>query len=117
MKEYGNGILLSLGIAVLLIVINAEVYHGVMTLNLPLVFLALHVLAYRHYLLQKRYGAYCFFILAFGATIFFSLPALTHQQVEAKALSSYDLEEVKATTVPVILSWNPFAPALFNPFL
>lgn len=110
MKGYGVGAILSTGLAVLLCVINAQFYANVMKLTLPIVFLMLHVLAYRHYLLEKRYGTYTCFVLTFAITVFFSLPALTQQQAELKAANQYGLDHVEASTVPVTDSWNPFDP-------
>ncbi|MDE4086894.1 hypothetical protein PO902_17745 (plasmid) [Planococcus maritimus] len=110
MKDYGVGVILSVGTAILLLVINAEIYQNVMALALPMILLALHVVAYKYYLREKRYGAYSCFVLFLGLVIFFSLPAITQQQAETKVLSSYDLEQVAVTTVPVLRSWNPFEP-------
>ncbi|ANU28628.1 hypothetical protein [Planococcus versutus] len=110
MKDYRIGIALSVGMAILLLVINAEVYQNVMSIALPMILLVLHVVVYKQYLREKRYGVYFGFVLLLGIVVVFSFPALTHQQAETKVSSSYDMEQLEFTTVPVISSWNPLDP-------
>lgn len=115
MKKYRVGLILSLVVLFLLMVVNAQLYHHVMPLYTPIMFLTFHVLVYKHLIPEKRYGAYFFFVLVVGASIFFSLPEFTHQQAQEHIWATYgqDLELTEQDNLPLDRSdlWHPFAPS------
>lgn len=121
MKKYAVGFALSLGILILLLIIDAQLYHQVMPLHAPIIFLSLHVVIYKHLIPEKRYGAYSFFVLVVAASIFFSLPAFTHQQAQKHILTTYgqDLELTEQDNLPLDRedTWHPFAPTWGYTFL
>ncbi|WP_084245873.1 hypothetical protein [Planomicrobium okeanokoites] len=114
MKKYGFGLILSLVVLLLLLIVNVQVYHNVMPLNAPIIFLTLHVMVYRYLIAEQRYGAYVFFVLMVGASIIFSLPEFTHQQAKDKILATYgpELELTIQENLPLDRNevWDPFAP-------
>lgn len=121
MKKYAVGFALSLGILILLLIIDAQLYHQVMPLHAPIIFLSLHVVIYKHLIPEKRYGAYSFFVLVVAASIFFSLPAFTHQQAQKQILTTYgqDLDLMEQDNLPLDRedAWHPFAPTWGYAFL
>lgn len=121
MKKYGIGLILSLVVLLLLLIVNAQVFHNVMPLNAPIIFLTLHVMVYRYLIPEQRYGAYVFFVLMVGASIIFSLPEFTHQQAQDQILATYG-PELKLTiqeNLPLDRNevWHPFAPSWGYAFL
>nr|WP_192962916.1 hypothetical protein [Planococcus sp. ZOYM] len=121
MKKYAVGFALSLGILILLLIIDAQLYHQVMPLHAPIILLSLHVMVHRYLIPEKRYGAYSFFVLVVAASIFFSLPAFTHQQAQEHILKTYgqDLELTEQDNLPLDRedAWDPFKPAWGYAFL
>lgn len=93
---------------------DAQIYHQVMLLNTPIILLSLHVIVYKYLIPEKRYGAYFFFVLVMGASIFFSLPEFTHQQAQEHILATYGqgLELKEQDNLPLNRDdpWDPFAP-------
>lgn len=114
LKKYGVGLILSLVILLLLFIVDAQIYHQVMLLNTPIILLGLHVIVYKHLIPEKRYGAYFFFVLMVGASIFFSLPEFTHQQAQEQIFATYgqDLQLMEQDNLPLDRDdvWQPFAP-------
>ncbi|PSL41046.1 hypothetical protein B0H99_103180 [Planomicrobium soli] len=121
MKEYKGGFTISLFILILLFVVNEQIYHNVMALHAPILFLSLHVMVHKHLIPEKRYGAYFFFVFVVGASIFFSMPEFTHQQAQEHILANYnqDLELTEQDNLPLDRSdvWHPFAPSWGYAFL
>lgn len=110
MKKYLTGAIISIVLFIVLLIVDAQIYHNTMPLSAPISFLALHVLAFKHLIPEKRYTAYLFILLMIGAAVFFSLPEYTHQQAKEKVLASYDMEGViELGNLPLEDSWNPFA--------
>ena len=120
-KKYAVGFALSFGMLILLLIINAQIYHRVMPLSAPIIFLSLHVVVYTYLLPEKRYGAYSFFVLVVAATIFFSLPEFTHEQAQERILTTYgqDLDLMEQDNLPLDRedTWHPFAPSWGYAFL
>lgn len=114
LRKYGIGLILSLIVLLLLLIVNAQVYHNVMPLNVPIIFLTLHVMIYRYLIPEQRYGTYFFFVLMVGVSIIFSLPEFTHLQAQEKILTTYgsELELTTQGNLPLDRNevWNPFAP-------
>lgn len=108
--SYKGGALLSGGLLIVLILLNDQLYSNVMNLSLPVTLIVLHILIFKYLIPQKRYVAYSAFLLILVLAIYLALPALTQQEAQHKAAGLYQLEQVKATTVPTLLanSWNPF---------
>lgn len=114
LKKYGIGLTLSFVVLLLLFVVDAQLYHQVMPLHVPIILLSLHVMVHKQLIPEKRYGAYSFFVLVVAASIFFSLPEFTHQQAQEHILATYgqDLDFIQQDNLPLDRGegWHPFAP-------
>lgn len=113
MKKYGGGLILSLVVLLFLLIVNAQVYHNLMPMNVPIIFLTLHVIIYRYLIPEQRFVAYFIFILMVGVSVVFSLPEFTHQQAQEQILATYgsELELTTQGNLPLDRNddWHPFS--------
>ncbi|HSI67315.1 MAG TPA: hypothetical protein VK947_07860 [Planococcus sp. (in: firmicutes)] len=110
MKEFIPGIILSLIGLVLLLLVDSQIYGGVMNLNMMILCLALHVFLLRLFLVDRRWVMYSIFITVFPILLFFSIPDLTQQQAMDKAVALHQIEikETSKVLTNGIDDWNPF---------
>lgn len=109
MKNYKPGVIISLIIFIILALVDSQVYSNVMSLSVLIHLLVLHVVFYKYLVTDKKRLPYLIFIFIFIASLFFSLPKLTHNQAKEKVLDNHKINIVETSTIPLEDNWNPFA--------
>ena len=109
MKNYMPGFIISLIFFIILAIVDSQVYSNVMSLNVLVHLLVLHVIFYKHLVTDKKRLPYLIFIFIFIISVFFSLPKLTHTQAKEKVLDNHKINIVETSTIPLEDNWNPFA--------
>lgn len=111
MKNYLPGIIISLVLLTILFIVDAQIYNNVMSLNVIVTLLVMHVVLSKYWITEKKRYPYIFFVPIFIIGVYFSLPEYTYNQAKAKVENDYGLMEVNMELVPFDPSgtWNPFA--------
>ena len=109
MKNYMPGFIISLIFFIILAIVDSHVYSNVMSLNVLVHLLVLHVIFYKHLVTDKKRLPYLIFIFIFIISVFFSLPKLTHAQAKEKGLDNHKINIVETSTILLVDDWNPFA--------
>lgn len=109
MKNYMPGSIISLIFFIILALVDSQVYSNVMSLNVLIHLLVLHVIFYKHLVTDKKRLPYLIFIFIFIISVFFSLPKLTHTQAKEKVLDNHKINIVETSTILLVDDWNPFA--------
>lgn len=113
LKRYIAGSILSIFIFIILVIINQQMFDGVMPLTAPIAFLVSHVFVFAQLVPEKKWFRYLFFVLLLGAVIYLSLPEFTQQ--EARELIREEYGELALTELDIVPTtggseWNPFNP-------
>lgn len=70
--------------------------------------LVLQIIFCKHLIDDKKRLPYFIFTLIFIASVFLSLPELTHHQAKEQVLNKYEMNIVETDTVPIEDEWNPY---------
>lgn len=110
MKNYIPGTIVSLILLIIFQLINSNIYHNVMPMNVIITLLVMQVVFSKYWITEKKRYPYFFFIPLFVIGVYFSLPEFTFYQAKAKVENEYRLTAVNAENVPLDNSdsWNPF---------
>ena len=111
MKNYMPGNIISLALLAILFIVDGQIYHNVMSVNVIITLLVMQVVLSKYCITEKKRTPYIIFVPIFIISVYFSLPEYTYDQAKAKVEDDYGLMNVNVELVPFDSSptWNPFA--------
>lgn len=112
MNKYVPGVIISSIFLLFLVVLDRKVYSGVMSINLLILLLSLHVFVYAHLMQRHKHRLrYAVFVCLFVVCTVLSLPKVTQKEAEEITLANHPMHIVVNRTVPLKRDWNPFTPS------
>lgn len=110
MKDYLPGAIISLILMIVFFIVDSQIYKNVMSSQLIITLLVMHVMVFKYLISEKKYGSYLLYVLIFFIAVYFSLPEYTFNQAKTKVENDYSLVDVHVEKVPFDPSgsWNPF---------